>query len=333
MTTLYRATKETECDVYPWSCWTEDLDTAEAYTEEGVGHGGTHIREIDVELDNVLDISGVKRPFEELAEALGYEDPQRVAATWQMNSWLYPWEESQEVRSDLADSGYEWLRYDDDYPEGAVTVMRIGPALTPNTRIRDMRMPRYKQEAFLNRIDVAINTLKDARSSVYQDGRFREELWDTKLMQMAVGLTLGDLAALARHLGHPGEADRIQRESEALAFHEEPHFSPNAAADEHAAQELYLYLTNTSELYGPGSMGEAIERRYARLWKKEQFDLIKAAKGYDYLTKAAAQRYVKEFGNPTDSWHVMFNAPTRRIVNRQLVDDFVSEAELGNFRS
>lgn len=127
--TLYRATEQDETEVYPGSCWSEDLETARAYTEEGVGHGGANVRSIEADTEKTLDITTSKgRPeagFRELAEALGYEDPDHVARQWHDNGWLYPWEESKSVKRRLEESGYEWLRYNDDYPEGAVTMMRI----------------------------------------------------------------------------------------------------------------------------------------------------------------------------------------------------------------
>lgn len=47
---LHRAATADESQVHPWSCWTEDIDTAFAYTEEGVGHGGAYVRSIDADL-------------------------------------------------------------------------------------------------------------------------------------------------------------------------------------------------------------------------------------------------------------------------------------------
>jgi hypothetical protein len=138
---LYRATEPAESALHQWSCWSEDEQTAEAYTEEGVGHGGSHVRSIDVDFGRMLDIAegpgappATRGSFERLAEGLGYDDPERTAQAWLDNIWLYPWEESRDVRERLEQSGYEWLRYDDDYPEGAVTVMRIPRTLRQNPR-------------------------------------------------------------------------------------------------------------------------------------------------------------------------------------------------------
>lgn len=195
-----------------------------------------------------------------------------------------------------------------------------------------MRLSDLDKRNVLEVLDRAISTLKDARAHAYHDGRLRLEKWDSGLVQLTTGLAINDLADVVKYLGHPGEAARLQQEGWAL-FEEGAHFTPNRGVeDKDAAQELYLYLTNTSELFGPRSMGEAIERRYAKLWKKGQFDEAKAAKGYDYLVAEAAKRYQKEIGDARVRWHDTFNAPTRRLVSEQLVDDFTSEAKLGNFR-
>lgn len=125
MTTLYRAT--TSGYDGQWSCWSTDRETATAYTEDGVGHGGETIVERDVDLSSCLDVycgqTGVD--FRALADALGYENADETAREWRDAGYLYPWEESKAVRTRLAESGREWLRYGDDYPELAVTLMRI----------------------------------------------------------------------------------------------------------------------------------------------------------------------------------------------------------------
>jgi len=109
---------------------------------------------------------------------------------------------------------------------------------------------------------------------------------------------------------------------------------PNSGeVDTHAADELLLYLQNDSRFWGPRSQGEAIERRYATLWRKGQFDRERAIDGYMHVLKTAAQQYVKELGSPGDRWYTMFNVPTRRAAGGELADQFIAEAELGNFRS
>ena len=60
-----------------------------------------------------------------LAEALGYTDPAETADDWRMSGYRYPWEESSDVRSRLLSSAYSWVRYEDDYPAGAITIVSL----------------------------------------------------------------------------------------------------------------------------------------------------------------------------------------------------------------
>lgn len=119
--TIYRAT--TNGYTGPGSCWSPDLETAEAYQVEGLGYRGRSI--VTAELTgSVLDVQGGRGvDFEALAEALGY-DPD-TAQEWADNGWLYPWEESREVARRLTASDYSWITYLDDYPELATTYRRI----------------------------------------------------------------------------------------------------------------------------------------------------------------------------------------------------------------
>lgn len=119
---LYRATsKKDEYGIPRNSCWTPDIETARAY-QDNPGYGGQYLREIDAD-GEILDITA---GLHVLAEALGYNDPRETATVWLSdNGWRYPWEESGDVARRLRRSGYHWLRYEDDFPDGAITMMRI----------------------------------------------------------------------------------------------------------------------------------------------------------------------------------------------------------------
>lgn len=176
-----------------------------------------------------------------------------------------------------------------------------------------------------NSLGNAAQILTEAKLSVRRN-------WSTSVVQFAVAAALEELGAVARMIGHVGEAERIEREARALTT-EPTHMSPNRGeADEDAAAELLLYITNTGELYGPRSIGDSIEKNYARKWKAGTFNRDKAIVGYKYLVEAAAKRYVKEHGSRGQMWHSMFDVPTRQLVAQMLTDSFVEEAELGNFR-
>lgn len=126
--TIYRATAdENETALAFGMCFCESREDAEEYTENQ-GFGGEHIREHEIAgAETILDIadSSTVKQFRALAEALGYEDAQEAAESWHANGWLYPWEESRKVSEQLKASGYDWLRYEDDYPEDCITLMRI----------------------------------------------------------------------------------------------------------------------------------------------------------------------------------------------------------------
>lgn len=120
---LYRATIETETDIPQGTCWTDDRDVAEAY-QDNPGFGGPHIREIEDD-GSVLDITGSSQlaQFRALAAALGLGEDD--AQDWKDSGYLYPWEESGKIMRALESSGYDWLRYEDDYPDGAITYRRL----------------------------------------------------------------------------------------------------------------------------------------------------------------------------------------------------------------
>lgn len=122
--TLYRATIHKNEEGIPLgSHWSEDKEVAEAY-QDNPGFGGPYLREIKTR-GSVLDITdGLKS----LAEFLNYSDPYETAAQWRYNGWRYPWEESGEIAEKIENSGYDFLKYEDDFPEGAITYRRLTPS-------------------------------------------------------------------------------------------------------------------------------------------------------------------------------------------------------------
>lgn len=121
--TLHRAGDTTESGIKPWSSWTSEMETAEAYTDNP-GFGGKTIRTVQVPEGKVLDISLRNRSgLRKLAEKLGFQP--EVGEQWMDNGWQYPWEESSKVKEALEASEYDWIRYEDDFPEGATTMVPI----------------------------------------------------------------------------------------------------------------------------------------------------------------------------------------------------------------
>lgn len=107
-----------------FTSWAEDEETARAYTVKGIGHGGPNVRAVDVDVSNVLDITGNNQLLR-LARALGHEDPYQIADDWRMSGYRYPWEENRKVADSLRNSEFDWLRYEDDYPDGAITLLPL----------------------------------------------------------------------------------------------------------------------------------------------------------------------------------------------------------------
>lgn len=94
------------------------------------------------------------------------------------------------------------------------------------------------------------------------------------------------------------------------------------------AAELKLYIDNDGDLYRQRTV--PIMKNLMKKMKNGTFDPSLAVQGFMYLVDAGAQAYNREFGSDT-KWHQMFPKETRQQVAQWLVDDFVAEAELGNY--
>lgn len=124
--TLYRAGDSAEVGVKPFSSWSEDKETAEAYLNNP-GFGGKTLRTESVPMGQVLDAdTTTRRGMSDLAEKLGFS--RSVGDEWFDNGWRYPWEESKRVKEALQNSGFDAIRYVDDYPQGAKTVVPLKDA-------------------------------------------------------------------------------------------------------------------------------------------------------------------------------------------------------------
>lgn len=120
--TVYRAGDATETGIKPFASYTEEINTAKAYLDNP-GFGGPTLREISIPDDlNVFNM-GEPSPanFKKLAVALGFDSD--VGQDWFDNGWQYPWEESSKVKNALADSEFDAVRYTDDFPAGAKTII------------------------------------------------------------------------------------------------------------------------------------------------------------------------------------------------------------------
>lgn len=124
---LYRAhTSDDLGTIKKFTSWSPDEDVALAYTDNP-GFGGPNVRFVDIESPRVLDVGDIHSVDGKarLAEELGYADPYTVAQEWQDYGYRYPWEESKKVADALSQSGYDFIRYEDDYPAGATTMAAL----------------------------------------------------------------------------------------------------------------------------------------------------------------------------------------------------------------
>lgn len=93
--------------------------------------------------------------------------------------------------------------------------------------------------------------------------------------------------------------------------------------NEAAANELFLYAANESNLYTNYIL--PILNNFRRKVKKGTFNADLAPKAFETCVKDAAMRYCKEFGTPGQPYYHIFNAATRREVARRMYEYFADE--------
>jgi|WetSurMetagenome_2_1015567.scaffolds.fasta_scaffold443398_1 hypothetical protein len=120
---IYRAGNAGEIGIKAWASYTPDRETAEAY-RDNPGFGGDTIRELVVSDDlSILDADTTTAHGMALfAAEIGLSDDD--ADRWWMSGYRYPWEDDwRRVRAAIVATGYDAVRYVDDYPEGATTII------------------------------------------------------------------------------------------------------------------------------------------------------------------------------------------------------------------
>jgi len=94
-------------------------------------------------------------------------------------------------------------------------------------------------------------------------------------------------------------------------------------ADQHAANELELYLENDEPLY------RDTQACYANLLRKQKrgtYDSARAVAAFEHVVYTAAKKYVREFGGNVAS---TFDKPTRTAVAISLRDSFEAQVKNG----
>ena len=100
----------------------------------------------------------------------------------------------------------------------------------------------------------------------------------------------------------------------------------NPPADEAAARELYLFISNDGDLYR--QQGLPIIKNLVAKIDRGIYDRAKAVKLYMYYAESGAKKYAKEYSG---TWNQMFSVPTRKLVAENFVKDFETEYKLGSF--
>lgn len=131
---LFRASDSIDGDVGAGAHLTPELDTATAYLNND-GFGGRRLHSYDVDPDHVLDLhklakKGMRgRPLlRQLAEDLDLPEPAEQAERWFEEGIVRPSQvfENDAKAAKSARHLYNWVKFEDDFPEGAETWLYTG---------------------------------------------------------------------------------------------------------------------------------------------------------------------------------------------------------------
>lgn len=121
--------------------------------------------------------------------------------------------------------------------------------------------------------------------------------------------------------GSDGRLKPKKPNSNSVADHQNP-----VDADEHAARELYLYITNDGALMR--QQGEPIHKNLITKKARGIYKTALAVKLAMYLMDNGAKKYAKEFGG---TWNNMFSKATRELAAKEFIEDFEGEAKYGSY--
>ena len=166
---LFRAADKP--DIKEGACFTEQLEHAEAYTED-VGFGGGNLWRTEVEPENPLYLKGDGRA--ELSEILGLDHV----------DYAYGYEiiDEPKYREQLRDKGYDWVQYEEPTPGSPSDVTRtwvyLGgdePQLKPLTPIKE---PEKEKSIEDMDDDEKEKLIDDLQEEVEDDGLDPDDYYD-----------------------------------------------------------------------------------------------------------------------------------------------------------
>lgn len=89
----------------------------------------------------------------------------------------------------------------------------------------------------------------------------------------------------------------------------------NYEIDKHAIREMFLWITNSSDIYFKNAM--PLLENYTRKYVRGTFDKKKAVKGFELLIPHGVRSYDKAFG-----YRMTFNKAERELLAKDLYDHY-----------
>jgi hypothetical protein len=153
---LYRASPDDY--VTRGTSFTEDAETARAY-QDNPGFGGSEIYSTRINPKNVLDLSDEEDQWTALSSAIGEEiEPSRYAYHFARSLTA-----DDSLTDKLAESGVDWIKFRDDFPEGSKTWIPVSDKAIDNAyENNSLFNPKNVESALANKgVKTAAEELSD----------------------------------------------------------------------------------------------------------------------------------------------------------------------------
>lgn len=98
-------------------------------------------------------------------------------------------------------------------------------------------------------------------------------------------------------------------------------------SDEHAAQDLELFLDNESSLY---KLKSSIAKNLLKKKRSGKYNETLAPQAWSYLIEAAAKAYAKEFDSASN-WNKLFPKPLRDALAKEYAQTMSNELDNGEW--